>query len=350
MEMQEGNGQGLSQPVQEDGKIGEVQSALDKSNKLIGEAVGITLFVAFVNIVFGSVINIFPNLFSGGTALEGLNGMGLVLFGLLYMGMALGIQKRSRTCAIIALIVFAADTALTLLGGDFKIVNYGMKVVIIIGLIAGVRGCFSYHTLLKKHQYDPDNRALDMVRADRRKIKVIPLVICILVAAIGIGSTVYSAVNMIGLGGDFDQWESYSPDYAEITLKMPAEVVEESQTITGSLPGITYHTATSDSFACSTLLITYENLLRGQQDSDIAELRKSIISELVETTGAEVLETLEGTVDPVASTDVMVTYQGHPGAFRAFAYGDNLYVAGILANINDDTLVAQFMQSVAIAQ
>ena len=140
-----------------------------------------------------------------------------------------------------------------------------MKVVIFIGLIAGIRGCFQYHSLVSTYSAMMDNRPIEMIRQSKRNIKPLPLVLCGIVAAVGIAASVYGVVQTVqfmNAGSSFEDWQTYTTPDGSLSMKVPSEVTEGSERLsTADGVPVTYETAQSDGGKCSTLLLGYKGIL-----------------------------------------------------------------------------------------
>ena len=338
---------------------------LAQSNKLLKEAVGITIFISIVNILLGALINFVPSIAEG--AFAGYNGTALAIYGTIFMGMALGIHKRSRTCAIIALAIFALDTILTIIntitaytsGERIQIAGYAMKVVIFIGLIAGIRGCFQYHSLVSTYSAMMDNRPIEMIRQSKRNIKPVPLVLCGIVAAVGIAASVYGVVQTVqfmNAGSSFEDWQTYTTPDGSLSVKVPSEVTDNSEPLDlGNGIAILCETMQSDGGKCSTYLFSYKGLLATQEMKDIhTQMEESMILSLIQSEQMTLLEDITSGKMTAGfdSLEASVELQeGLPGRIRIFSAGSDMYMAIIIMNSEkdgDSELIGQFFDSVAV--
>jgi uncharacterized protein YsxB (DUF464 family) len=325
------------------------EEGIKKADKLLKQAVGLTLFIAFVNILLGTFLSLSPSAASGITALNGLNGLSMIVFGVLYMGMALGIHKRSRTCTIIAFAVFVIDAVLTVVsnitsGSSAGIAGYGMKVVIIIGLVEGLRGCFQYHSLRKKYSSDS---AYSELFSQKKKAKPVILILCTVVACAGLGAGIFGAVNTFASSNDIEKWNDYTSKDGVVTMKVPSSVSENQST----QQGMTYWYAESNSLNYSVILTCYKNVFLQRKTTDASVLEKNLIDTFLKQDGAELIASSEGTIGTHSCTDASFTLDGKPGRLRAFSVGSNLYLAAIgnnRSNEADSQLMDDFLNSMEI--
>ncbi len=339
---------------------------LAQSNKLLREAVGITLFISIVNILLGAVATFLP-LFIADSAFAGYNGTALAVYGLIFMGMALGIHKRSRACAIIALVIFALDTLLTIYntivlisaGGGVQIVSYAMKVVIFIGLIAGIRGCFQYHSLVQTYSAVMDNRPIEMIRQNTRKTNPAVLAVCAVIAAVGVAAAAFGIVQTIqnqNVGTNFEDWQTYTTADGMVSMKIPsAETIEDSEMLdAGGGITVSYETMQSDGSKCSTFLLAYNGILATQELKDIsAQLEEEMLTSFI--TGGNLTLLDDITSVPMGDIDClevsMEMEEGLPGKIRIFSHDSNIYMALIVMNSadgRDSELIDQFMNSITV--
>lgn len=329
--------------VQEPQSVVAARDGLKATNKLIGEAVGISIFVAIVNIALGAVLSIFPGILES-YGFDG--GFGFVIFGLLYMGMACGIQKRSRVCAIIALVVFAADAILTMIDGN-GVAGYAMKVVIIVGLVQGLRGCFQYHTLVRKAKSELDDRPLEILQADKRTIKTKWFVIFGIIAALGLGCGVYDIASTL-VTQSFEQWETYTSADGVVTMKVPCEMEEQTESIP-NMPGVKYRVASGATMKYESVLISYEGIISAKMQDQAEEMDRQLMNAFIQQSGgtAEPVETVE--FDGITALEVRATIEGREGVLRTFHVDDTIYVVGMFQNPGQETdTIDQFLSSISV--
>lgn len=338
---------------------------LAQSNKLLKEAVGITIFISIVNILLGALITFVPSFAE--RAFAGYNGTALAIYGTVFMGMALGIHKRSRTCAVIALSVFALDTVLTVINtiralfaaeGSVPIAGYAMKVVIFIGLIAGIRGCFQYHSLVNTYSSMMDNRPIEMIRRNKRNTKPVVLVLCGILAAVGVATSAYGLVQtaqVLTAGSSFENWQTYTTPDGTLSMKVPVEAVESSEKLsTADGVPVTYETAQSDGSKCSTLLLSYKGILATQEMKDLkAEWEENLLTSFITSGEMTLLQDITsvkmGGIDTLeASVELK---EGLPGRIRMFSIESDIYMAIVIMNSEQDgdsELIDQYFNSITV--
>lgn len=327
--------------VQEPQNVIAARDGLKATNKLISEAVGISVFVAIINVVLGALVSLFPDLLG-----EGYDGIGLVIFGLLYMGMAWGIQKRSRTCAIIALVVFAVDAVLTVASAKGA-AGYAMKVFIIIGLIQGLRGCFQYHSLVRKAKSEPDDRPLEILQADKRPVKPMWIVILGIIAALGLGSCVYGAASSL-MTQPFDKWDTYTSADGVVTMKVPCEMDEDTQT-DPSMPGVKVRMASGTTMKYETMLMSFEGIISERIKDQAETMERQLLTTMIEQADgtAEEVEAVE--FNGISALESRATIEGRAGVMRVFHVDDTIYIAGMFqASGQENDTIEQFLDSIAV--
>lgn len=330
--------------VQEPQEIITAREGLKATNKLISEAVGITVFVAIVNIALGALASIFPDFLSSYAD----SGFGLVLFGLLYMGMAWGIQKRSRTCVVIALVVFVADAIMSMVEGN-GVAGYAMKVFIIIGLVQGLRGCFQYHSIVRKAKGELDDRPLNILQADKRPIPKKWFIILSIIAVLGFGSSIYGLFSQVLMTPSFDKWQSYTSVSGTVTMKVPGEVTEDVQSIP-NVAGGKYRIESATTLQYDTVLFSYTGLIKNQTEEQLKELQSRLTDEIVTNMNGVVHKIEQVEFDGITASQSHFTLEdGNTGAVRAFCADNNIYLACILQKSGKNIdIIDQFMESISL--
>lgn len=127
-----------------------------------------------------------------------------LLLGLFFMGMAAGIYRRSRVCAIITTLVLAVDAIIiffiehlvnlneTISGTDlFWLVPATVAIVI---AAKGVKGCVDYHLLIKR--YPAKGLIGARITEDKRRVNPKLLTVCIAVIAISFLTIILRAIHV----------------------------------------------------------------------------------------------------------------------------------------------------------
>ncbi|MCL2563788.1 MAG: hypothetical protein FWE08_07115 [Oscillospiraceae bacterium] len=174
-----------------------VRKKLVQAKKRGRNAVFVMMILAAANVLYGAAAVLFLD--DGNTAyLWGPGpGIGFLAVGLIFLGFTIGIHRRNRVCAIAAAALLGADTAAAIAVGEFGdwgIVDYLMRGVLVFGAILGLIVCFKYHALRKAHKETENEEIYRLMRRGKPRIKPWQKLVYFLIACIGVGALVYGVL------------------------------------------------------------------------------------------------------------------------------------------------------------
>lgn len=153
-----------------------------------------------------------------------------------YMGLAFGIERKSKGCALAAVIYSSLALLLGLFSG---IRGIALKIAIIAAYINTFQKLKEFYQLKAKHEFDPDERIRSYFEKEPMtfKMRYILMITCVLlglgVAVGGIGgvtSDIFSGVSEIVKTQNMDNWQRVKIlDGNNISLLMPTEPTKTEQ-------------------------------------------------------------------------------------------------------------------------
>jgi len=329
---------------------GDAIIAFDKALNLIKGATGISAFVAVANLALGTFLMFFPNVITIGGMFDPDASFGYILFGLLFLGLSVGIGRRSRVCAVLALVALAVDAVMMLMLSYEMFPAIFMRAFFLIGLLSGVTGSFSYHKLRNKYKVSEDPWLVEYTASKKAKTKTAPVVLYIVAACIGLGAMSYGFTQAGTAGRSFEDWVDYS--YGMVTVKMPNPRIKVESEPLDDLPGVTHVIAESVTAKCEVVLIVYDGIWLAV-DAGIrqtGELETAILSEYVNFLESDMRVTgwSEGIIGSETYWDMHVEHNGNPGVFRCFSGGDDMYIAVIIMHDSDEEgFIEKFLNSIS---
>lgn len=180
------------------------------------------------------------------------------------------------------------------------------------------------------------------------KTKIWIIVLCIVLACVAVGVAVYKM-----RGGDeaLADWQEYITKDGLITVKMPTAVTESTREVPG-LGSALCHTAETYTSDCTTIMITYENILTNQAlKQTSADVQNKLLTDFITAAGLTQKDTTQVQMGDIPCTEVTADANGNPAKFRVFAINANIYMAGIIMNTEDsEGLVDQYINSVEVRE
>jgi len=332
---------------------GYVKSTLEKIDKQIKSANSVVIFIAVLNVLIGTLLTFLPDAFSGeGAIFDSSGGLFYIIFGLLYLGLSLGVAKRNRVCLLITALVFVVDAIFLLVNSNGSgIGTYIMRAILIFGLFSGVKYSFSYHSLLKKHSNTSNSEVSELIRVNKPKVKLWQIILCAIIGCVGIGIAVYGFAGGVYFEGrNFDDWIEYSS--GAVTVRMPSSRIDEDTELITDLPGVTYHFAQSDGYVGSVFLITYKDMLgyMGFSASEAQELESVLLEDLVSEVDGRITNRSSGQIaEQVRYSEVSAIVDGLPSVIRCFSRGSDVYITGIIINRQDnEDFIDKFLDSIKV--
>jgi len=332
----------------------EVEAArteLEAATKQIKSAVGVTAFIAAANVLLGAILTFLPDVFAD--TFDPSMSLFYIGFGSAYLLLSIGLSFHSRICALIALVVFAADAILMFVWGGFEaasIGSYVMRGALLLGILGGLIYTFKYHAIVRKHEATVNAQVSDLIQENKPRLPVARIVVFSIIACAGIAAAIYGfSTGAFASGRNFDDWTEFSS--GAVTMRVPASRIEEESETDPTLPGVTFLSASSESRAVAVLLITYQNINPLMQGAGLssAEVERLFVESLVDEGGFRISNWSEGTMQGVRYQQAQGMYDGHPFAYRAFSSGDDIYIAAIiLRSENDENLIDNFFDSIVI--
>jgi len=181
-------------------EVEAVKTELEAVDKQIKNAVGAITVIVAINVLLGAVMTFFPDFlgdfFDPSAAVFGIG------FGLLYLALAIGVSFHSRICAIIALVAFAADTALMFINGglahfleQFNVGAIIMRGGLFLGIIGGLIYTFKYHAMVKRHEATINREISAAIQEGKPKMPKGRIIVFVIIACIGLGALAYGAAT-----------------------------------------------------------------------------------------------------------------------------------------------------------
>jgi len=119
--------EGNAQLPIEASEVDNVKTVLEKIRKQARDAVWFIMVIAGFHVLFGAALTLFPRLLGGFLAPSA--SFETLLFGLAYLGLSVGLHRRSRVCAILVAVAAFANSVSWQMSGLFARMNMGAYVV-----------------------------------------------------------------------------------------------------------------------------------------------------------------------------------------------------------------------------
>jgi len=336
-------------------EVEAVKKEMDAANKQINGAVGAITIIAVINVLFGTVITIFPDFlgdFAGGI-FDPAAAFFQIGFGLLYLGLAVGVSFHSRICAIIALLALVADSVNWVISGGLEHVNVTaiiMRGGLFLGIIGGLIYTFKYHTMVKRHEATVNREVSAAMQENKPRMPKGRIVAFVIIACIGLGALAYGAsTGAFASGRNFEDWTEHTS--GAVTMRVPSERISEETERDPDMPGVTILVEESGTRAVLVSLITFQSVLPhiqgwGLSPEDVGLL---FLEGVAEEDDFQVAGWSEGTISGIRYHGVYGQFDGNPIALRAFSSGDDVYIAEIaLLSEDDEGLIDLFFDSIVI--
>ena len=321
-------------------------------DKPISGANGIAVLVAIINVGLGAVLTFFSgtDLITDGFLSDFGFGIFYLIPGLLFVGLSLGVPRRSRTCLLIATIYLVIDGLLAMIDGVGGIAFLIMRVIFIISLIAGVRASFKYHTSINDYATKTGGLKSELIKVFRPKIQKGQVILCSILGCIAIFASVYGfATGAYAEKLDIDDWVEYSS--GSVTIAMPSSYVDEySEEIPGMF-GVKYISAISENQNSFVFLVTYQDLLINMMltADEVRDFEYGILDDLAYDFGADIIHSSTGHFpDGTSFFEIQVVLEGEYGVFRSFSAGNDVYAVGIFLLNNDGSFFHSFLDRIVI--
>lgn len=198
---------------------------LDKIHKQIASAQGIAIFIAVVNFALGAAVTWIPPV---GRFFDMDQGIGLVLFGLLYFGLSVGIGRKSRIATTVGFVFLLLDTVYSFvirITQSDGAARFPITRVLLLGaLLMGMIASFRFHKL-KKENEQAEGEAIRALFARKPFFVSKKQFIFFAVFVVASGVTIAKGLLAPFPAVDVASWETfYFPD-AGISMKTPGEMV-----------------------------------------------------------------------------------------------------------------------------
>jgi len=173
----------------------EVRDALTKIYKQGRRGVGTAAVLAGINVLLGAALIFFSGIGVATFDLRGtLGGIVTIIYGLVFLGLSLGIQRRNRGCAIAALAVLGLDSLQIIVSGEslnWNVLGWMIRAALVWGTVVGVIACFKYHALARAHLGTLNAEIAEIMQNSKPKIKIWQIILYAIIAIIGLGALVY---------------------------------------------------------------------------------------------------------------------------------------------------------------
>jgi len=179
-----------------DSEAKNVKTALEKIQKLTRNLVLVLLTLAGINVFFGIVLLFSPALF------DRLLFWVLVLspvpfvFGFAYLALSIGVYRRSRAVAIIAMIVLFIDLVLFNIAGlgNTDTITRVLRTTFVAMLCGGLTVSFKYHALKKKYEATTNNEISVLIQESKPRVEKAQIIVCAIIGIVGIGALIYWSI------------------------------------------------------------------------------------------------------------------------------------------------------------
>jgi len=172
-------------------EVKNIENALEKMQRPARNSVIAMVALAGINVFLGLALSFSPALLDRLLFLA-VSSVPL-FFGLVYLVLSIGLQRRSRVVAIIAVIVHFIDSVLFFMSGlgNVSTVNIALRSVFVLMLLGGLAVTFRYHALKKKYEVTTNNEISALIQESKPSVKKAQIIICAIIGVIGIGTLVY---------------------------------------------------------------------------------------------------------------------------------------------------------------
>jgi len=175
----------------------DVKGLLERMQKMMRNLVVVMIALAAINVFVGTAASFFPEFLDEFLFLV-FSSVPL-FFGLLYLVLSIGLQQRSRVCAIVAVIVYFADSVLFFMSGlgDVNTIMVGIRAVFALMLLGSLTVIFRYQMLKKKYEATTNNEISVLMQENKPKLNKAQIIICAIIGIIGISALIYW--NILGV-------------------------------------------------------------------------------------------------------------------------------------------------------
>ena|GEM_PF-2154472 len=333
-----------------------IKQAFAKIEKHIREASSGAAAVAALGILMGALMLFAFDSVPDGLAGDSFDGIFQIFYSLVYLGLAFGIYRRSRACAIIAMSVYAIDTLYLLFWmgiGNFNVGTLFMRVAFFLAFLHGLRYCFKFHALAKKHEttFDPEIMALIHTKPKMKPLRCV-IYILIAIAGIGIGiSGIFGFENSSAAssGQGFNNWNTHQE--RAVTMQIPSANVLTERHADPTIPGVyTTEVISADRTVGISLMYTEGFAPIGIiSTSAIEEMAQMMLHSTAEMLTDETLDEATGTIQGISYQSLSGISDGSPFEIRTFVIGREIYMVRILVfHTRNAQLIPQFFANFLI--
>lgn len=207
----------------------QVLGRLEKIDKSIHTSV-------WILIILGILLTVTSVVYTVLGIMNAFTAVGVFIDICVYMGLAFGIERKSKGCALAAVIYSGLALLLGLFSG---IRGIGLKIAIIAAYINTFRKLKEFYQLKAKYEFDPDENIRRYFEKEPMtfKMRYIIMITCVLMGlgvAVGgvsdFSSDIFSGVSEIVKTQDMDNWQRVKIlDGNNISLLMPTEPTKTEQ-------------------------------------------------------------------------------------------------------------------------
>jgi len=337
----------------------DADNAFEKVTEQVRSAASATMFISTINVIIGAALAFIPvhliSEFLDDIPIDTSIGLGYIIFGLIFLLMSIGVYKRSRLCIIIAMLVFAADTAYIFISDDLlnlNIVGTIFRVSILVGLICGFIASLKYHSLVKRHRKSDNSEILAVIDKYKSKMSVLLIVAYIIIGSVGLGAIAYSFMTGgFASGRDFETWTEHH--FRDVMVRVPSAHVQEEVERIPEIPGGSIVIATSEIRAAAVSLSAYVGFgdVAGMLNLTVAEFEHTLLESVAEEIGLYITDQSRGNMSGVRYYEIRGVLDTYPAAFRVFTVGDDIYIFSIAVERDSDVeLIDSFFDSVVIVR
>ena len=346
-EFQNPNGGFYGAPPVTDYRVIELEQSLAKINKKLKNANGISLFIAYSNIILGVLFAFTQDKLP--FSFPAYQPIILVAVGIFFFIVSFGIDFKNRGLIIAAIAFMGIDTLVTLLSPNLignRIFSYIVtRVLILLILIWGLQSVFAYHKLKKANQWEYDLEISSLFYS--KNFTVTPkLIESSIVSVIAIFLAIVGIANSSGNQLSLENWTRCNSMDKSVSFLMPTAAKPE--TIDDG-DGTPYYAVKSENSNVYVSFDTYPDIVDSTySQSDIKDFRHKFLKYIDdESADINMTSQRDGVMGSVDYTQVMCDNCEYSSAIRVFVIGDNVHMASIAVANNklSDEQVEQLINS-----
>lgn len=357
-----------------DSRLDLLKEGLADIEKKAKSAKGVAIFVAIVNIIGGMAFILIPSL--GANYIFPLgNALSLLLIGWVFLGVAIGIGRKSRAAILFGLLFMIFDTVLSFVETGLVMLNSGyiiMRCIILASLVLGAVASFRYHKLKKVYGQAEEPTIAALFQQPKCSIKTSGI-ICIVFVAISFGTAVYGIGSYVGnsllengffddliaafteqedffnrtdeavLNENVETWSRYTMPSCGLSLLMPGEVESYAETSDDGLDTLLIAESGQDWVYTSVLYYPDSSEPSGTEE-ELQVYRQEVLTSFLTDMGEKVSST-SGTMANIAFDEAVTYSDGILSAIRVFISNGDLYIVSISTYGEPDDAGAQKMMA-----